>query len=63
MIHDLKPFPFCGGKGVLVNSGNHWTIVYYRVVCKRNCCFQGTFFSDPVIAVEEWNRRAYDENG
>lgn len=59
---ELKPCPFCGSEGVLINSGNHWTMVYYRVICKRSCCFMGTFCSDPEIAVEQWNRRANDEN-
>lgn len=59
---EIKQCPFCGGEAVLLQSGKHFNKVWFRVVCKNDCCEQMYQYDNTDEAIEAWNRRANDEN-
>lgn len=76
---ELKPCPFCGGEAVArvsPNSRSEEGASFYEVRCKKcGVHVTGKSFNfwvvkynkekpqDLLSAVEEWNKRAYEENG
>ena len=58
---ELKPCPFCGGKGYVHSSGNYWSKEYFKVVCPKNCCMQSKYYETEEEAIDAWNRRCKSE--
>ena len=56
-MNELKPCPFCGNKAEIINTGNHFPRVFYRIVCYSFCTMQGKLYDTKEEAVEAWNRR------
>ena len=59
-MSDLKPCPFCGHKAVIINTGNHFPKMFYRIVCESSCTMQGKLYDTEEEAIEVWNRRTND---
>ena len=56
---ELKPCPFCGKKtAMIINTGNHFPITMYRVICSVDCVMQGKLYNSETDAISEWNRRS-----
>lgn len=61
-MEELKPCPFCGGKAVILNTGNFnsqlWgnSSVEYWAEC-ISCNIRTPDVMADFIAVEKWNRR------
>ena len=56
---ELKPCPFCGGRGLLWESRVRRTLSWY-VYCE-NCYIRTVLFDNLDESVETWNRRTTDE--
>ena len=56
---ELKPCPFCRGEAVIKPV---FDLNVYFVHCKNCACSLARFYGDKCDAIEEWNRRANDEN-
>ena len=55
---ELKPCPFCGGKPIIDDCGDH----RYFVRCTKCSINQDKLFAQKCDAVRVWNRRTSDEN-
>ena len=63
-MENLKPCPFCGGKGKVMNrSGMYLSSFVFCVECgSQSREFKvSTSYSSDEKAIEAWNRRANDE--
>lgn len=60
MSNELKPCPFCGGKGYVI-CGSSYTFGFpaYSVECEK-CGTVGAVKGSKQEAVEAWNGRAYE---
>ena len=62
-MSELKPCPFCGGKGVFIKGSrsihgdNPYTFAVHCAECRAN---NGEFFRTKEEAIAAWNRRAYE---
>lgn len=61
---ELKPCPFCGGKGVLVHAGKGVATFSFiqctSCFCRTKDCYISTNHACDKEAAEEWNRRVGD---
>lgn len=61
-MSDLKPCPFCGGKGVMFTHNYPQLCPTYGVVCEL-CGTQGPqFFYKEEDAAKYWNHRTEDKS-
>ena len=60
-MNKLKPCPFCGGEAkIKVMSYRTRTSKYFPSCVDRHCLGRNTskYYPTPIMAVNEWNRRA-----
>lgn len=60
-MSELKPCPFCGGKGTVTlypTVGGNWRLAY--VVCCNECWAKTGYYDTRREAVEAWNWRHDD---
>lgn len=58
----LKPWPFCGEKGKLIEHKFYNLSSTYGVACVNCKCETYQFFEEREEAAKAWNRRVNDEN-
>ena len=68
-LNNIKPCPFCGGKGMLIDLNNSYCYYFtpYFVQCKNGpeVCLKFPITDDYQTkneAIEAWNNRIFDEN-
>ena len=54
---ELKPCPFCGGEAMVIDTGDYFPVITYRVICKASCIMQGGLYKTKQEAIEAWNTR------
>lgn len=59
---ELKPCPFCGGEGKIIDLGFFNLPSSYGVCCLNCSCATYQFFDTEGEAAEAWNRRVSNEN-
>lgn len=47
-----------GYEAMIVSSGGNWPQELYRVITRRHCCMQSTFYGSRRSAARAWNCRA-----
>ena len=57
--NELKPCPFCGGEGEMIENFLFGKAVGYMVGCK-NCWCELRIYTSKQNAVKAWNRRKGD---